>query len=196
MDPAAVKARLTKFEGCVPHMYRCTGGEVTIGIGHAIPDDAAACKLSWQISSAPAAPERVAADYAAVAAADKGKVASSYAALTACRMTNDDIGRLVDADIQAFEAKLVSALPNWNGYPAPVQEALFDMAYNLGLGGLLKFSRLLQAVNAGDWSTAAAQCHRRGIGDARNQETAQLFLQAAGPEASRGAAREATSGRK
>ncbi|MBZ5725330.1 MAG: hypothetical protein LAP87_10060 [Acidobacteriia bacterium] len=29
MDLAAAAARLRKFEGSVPHMYRCTGGEVT-----------------------------------------------------------------------------------------------------------------------------------------------------------------------
>jgi GH24 family phage-related lysozyme (muramidase) len=54
------------------------------------------------------------------------------------------------------------------------------MGYNLGVGGLLKFHKLLAAVDAGQWTTAAAQCHRMGIGDARNQATAGLFQRAAG----------------
>jgi GH24 family phage-related lysozyme (muramidase) len=54
------------------------------------------------------------------------------------------------------------------------------MAFNLGIGGLMKFHNMLVAVNAGQWDVAAAQCHRQGIGEARNQQTAALFLQAAG----------------
>ena len=53
------------------------------------------------------------------------------------------------------------------------------MCYNLGVGGLPKFHQLLAAVDSGQWTTAAAQCHRKGISDARNRETANLFLQAA-----------------
>ena len=45
------------------------------------------------------------------------------------------------------------------------------MAFNLGLAGLKKFPTMLHAVDSGDWATAAAQCHRMGIGDARNQYT-------------------------
>jgi GH24 family phage-related lysozyme (muramidase) len=180
MDEADVLARLEKFEGRVPHMYRCTGGEVTIGIGHAILAAADAAQLSWNLAGQPAPPPRVQADYAAVAAADKGLVATHYAGLTECRMNDADIDRVAASDIQRFIALLQQALPNWNSYPAPAQAALFDMAYNLGIGGLKKFSHMLAAVDAGDWATAAAQCHRQGIGDQRNQETAALFLQAAG----------------
>jgi hypothetical protein len=43
---------------------------------------------------------------------------------------------------------------------------------------LLEFKRLLAAVAAADWTTAAAESHRMGISDERNQETANLFLQA------------------
>jgi len=79
-----------------------------------------------------------------------------------------------------FEASLAAVLPNWSTYPAPAQAALFDMAFNLGLGGLMKFHQLLAAVDGGQWSVAAAQCHRQGIAEIRNQQTAALFLQAAG----------------
>jgi hypothetical protein len=54
------------------------------------------------------------------------------------------------------------------------------MGFNLGVDGLLKFHMLLAAVDAGQWAEAAAQSHRKGIGDTRNQQTAALFLQAAG----------------
>lgn len=179
MDSASVIARLKQFEGVVPYMYRCTGGEVTIGAGHAIQAAADAGNLSWSIGGAPAAPEQAQSDFAAVAAAPRGLVASGYESLTQCRMSADDIDALLASDVQLFESKLAAALPRWQAYPEPAQEALFDMGYNLGVGGLLKFHQLLAAVDAGQWTTAAAQCHRLGIGDARNQATANLFLQAA-----------------
>ncbi len=178
MDVTAVAARLRKFEGSIPHMYRCTGGEVTIGVGHAIPSKDHAAGLDWEIQGVAATPPQAQADFQAVAAAAKGLVASAYAGLTQCRMGDDAIRSVLGADLQAFEAQLAAALPRWNSYPEPAQQALFDMAFNLGLGGLKKFPRLLAAVDAGDWTTAAAQCHRQGIGEPRNQETAALFRQA------------------
>jgi GH24 family phage-related lysozyme (muramidase) len=178
MDQAAVIARLQKFEGCVSYMYVCTGGEVTIGVGHAIPNSAEASKLTWEIGGAAATPAQASADFERVAAAQKGMLASAYAGLTQCRMSDGGIQALVEADVLAFEARLAATLPNWNSYPGPAQEALFDMVFNLGLGGLKKFPTMLAAIDAGDWNTAAAQSHRQGIGEARNQEIAALFRSA------------------
>jgi len=176
MDQNQVIARLQKFEGRVPHMYRCTGGEVTIGIGHAIASAADAAQLTWQVGV-----ERASGDWQSVAATQKGLLASSYAPLTTCRMGDAAIDQLAAADVQRFTTLLTANLPNWATYPAPAQAALFDMAYNLGIGGLKRFPNMLAAVDAGEWETAAQQCHRMGIGDARNQETAALFRQAAQP---------------
>src|SRR5205085_12600253 len=120
----------------------------------------------------------VQADYAKIAAAQKGMIATNYAGMTKCRMSDADIDQLAAADIRRFENQLAEALPKWNSYPAPAQEALFDMAFNLGVAGLKKFPALLAAVDAGLWETAAQQCHRKGIGGARNQETAEPFRQA------------------
>jgi len=179
MNSASVIARVKEFEGYVPYMYRCTGGEVTIGAGHAILAVADAGKLAWGIGGAPATAQQAQSDFAKVAAAPIGWVAGGYENLTECRMSADDIDSLLLADVALFEAKLAAALPRWASYPEAAQEALFDMGYNLGVGGLLKFHQLLAAVAAGQWTAAAAQCHRMGIGDARNQATANLFLQAA-----------------
>ena len=178
MDAASVVTRLEKFEGRVPHMYRCTGGEVTIGIGHAILSADAATALTWVVGGRAAAPDEIRADYARIAATPKGLVASSYASLSRCRMTDASITALAAADVDRFSAQVAAALPKWDSYPACVQAALFDMAFNLGVAGLLKFHKLLAACDAADWATAAAECHRQGIGEPRNQETAGLFRQA------------------
>ena len=180
MDPSLVVPRIESFEGRLHHMYLCTGGKVTIGIGHAIEAPADALKLTRSINGRSATGPEIQADYAKVAAARKDLAARAYAPLTQSRMADADIVTLIAADVACFEASLAAALPNWNTYPAPAQAALFDMAFNLGLGGLKKFPHLLAAVDAGQWAVAAAQCHRQGISDGRNQQTAALFLQAAG----------------
>ena len=180
MDPSLVIPRLGSFEGCEPYMYLCTGGKVTIGVGHAIETPALALTLRWSIDGRPATTAEIQTDYSSVAAAQKGLVATAYAPLTECRMAASDIDALIAADVTSFETSLAAALPKWNTYPEPAQGALFDMAFKLGIGGLMKFHNMLVAVNAGQWDVAAAQCHRQGIGEARNQQTAALFLQAAG----------------
>jgi GH24 family phage-related lysozyme (muramidase) len=183
MDPALVISRLESFEGRVPYMYLCTGGEVTIGIGHAMQTAADAQQLTWSVDGRPATAVEIQGDYAGIGAAQKGLAAKGYASLTQCRMADADIDALVSSDVEKFETSLAAALPNWNSYPAPAQAALFDMAFNLGLGGLKKFPRLLAAVDAGQWDVAAAQCHRQGIAEIRNQQTSDLFLQAASRQA-------------
>ncbi len=177
MDRAIAAKRLKQYEGSTSFMYLDTAGVVTAGAGHAIFDCTHALTLPWE-GAPPAA--AIAADYRRVASAQRGHAAAHYAALSTCRLTDDSIGALLLADVAAFEAELARRLPAWSSYPEPAQQALFDMAYNLGIGGLMKFHGLLAACNAGEWETAATQCHRSGIGEARNQTTAALFREAKG----------------
>jgi GH24 family phage-related lysozyme (muramidase) len=179
MNFDSLKSRMRAGEGSVPYMYKCTGGKVTIGVGHAIEDAATACTLGWTLNGSPAGPDRVRADFAAVDAAAKGAVARTYEPLTSCRMSPEAIDALLDSDIQRFLPGLRSIIPGYDQLPDPAQEALFDMGFNLGIGGLQKFQNLLAAVAARDWERAAAESHRRGISDQRNAETAALFRQAA-----------------
>jgi GH24 family phage-related lysozyme (muramidase) len=159
-------------------MYRCTGGEVTVGIGHAILRVADAPALNWNVDGRAATPDEIAADYERIAAEPIGEVASHYKPLSRCRMTDAVIDALAAGDIARFSALVAAALPKWNTYPDCVQAALFDMAFNLGVAGLQKFKKLIAACDAGDWEGAAKECHRRGIAEFRNQETVELFRQA------------------
>jgi GH24 family phage-related lysozyme (muramidase) len=115
-----------------------------------------------------------------VAAAEVGLPAIRYQGLSQRRMNEQSVDALLTADVEAFSAALTERLPAWTRYPEPAQQALFDMAYNLGVGGLLKFRKMLAACAAGHWETAAAECRRGGIADDRNNETAALFRSAAG----------------
>ncbi|PWU05688.1 MAG: hypothetical protein C5B51_13960 [Terriglobia bacterium] len=183
MDSEEVIARLETFEGRVPHMYRCTGGDVTIGIGHALLAIGDVAALPWMIGNRPAAANEAQADFQKVAAAPMGLVAGKYAGLTQCRLSDSDILQLARTDLESFVTRLSAELRNWNSYPNPVQAALFDMAFNLGIGGLKKFVKLLEAVDSGDWETAAQECHRRGVSEQRNDAVAALFWRAKSTQA-------------
>jgi lysozyme len=62
---------------------------------------------------------------------------------------------LLAADIARTESGLDRHLPWWRKLDAARQDAIVEMAFNLGVGGLLTFHRFLAAVEAGNWKLAA-----------------------------------------
>jgi len=62
---------------------------------------------------------------------------------------------LLENDIQSFWEQLTRAQPWIASAPEPVQEALLNMAFNLGLGGLLGFKNTLALLHSGDYKKAA-----------------------------------------
>jgi GH24 family phage-related lysozyme (muramidase) len=64
MNRASAIARLKRFEGYIPYMYQCTGGDVTVGAGHAILAEADAGRLSWNIGGGLAGSEQAQHDFA------------------------------------------------------------------------------------------------------------------------------------
>ena len=173
---------LSKFEGNIPHMYLDTTGLVTVGIGHMIPNLHWAQQIPFvgRATGAPATADQIAADFQAVAAAPKGQAMTVYQRITVLNLQD---GWAVADAAERLQNEFLPALkiqyPNYDTYPQTVQEALLDMIYNLGAGGLAKFGRLKAAVQAGRWQVAAQDCHRMGIQQARNDWTAAQFLAAA-----------------
>ena len=53
------------------------------------------------------------------------------------------------------EALLRAKWPPYQALSAPVRAALLDMAYNLGVNGLLGFKDMVSALERGDYDTAA-----------------------------------------
>ncbi|MHC1701498.1 MAG: glycoside hydrolase family protein [Humidesulfovibrio sp.] len=64
---------------------------------------------------------------------------------------------LLDNDIKFFWAELVAKLPWVMQAPEPIQEVLVNMAFNLGIDGLLGFRKMLKALQAGDYAEAVRQ---------------------------------------
>ena len=70
-------------------------------------------------------------------------------------ITSSEAMMLLFNDIDDFWAKLLKALPWIDKAPAPVQEALLNMCFNLGLSGLLTFKNTLALIQAGQYVKAA-----------------------------------------
>jgi len=62
---------------------------------------------------------------------------------------------LLGNDIGDFWARLRDALPWLATAPDPVQEALLNMAFNLGVSGLLEFRQTLALIQARQYAQAA-----------------------------------------
>lgn len=68
-EKATLRKKLEKYEGCISHMYRDTKGYVTVGVGHMIPNVAAAQKLNFVTGTdKKASAEEIKTDYDAVKA--------------------------------------------------------------------------------------------------------------------------------
>lgn len=64
---------------------------------------------------------------------------------------------LLENDIARAIDDLNRALSWWHSLPEPQQRGLLNMAFNLGLTKLLKFKKMLAALEAGDGNLAALE---------------------------------------
>ncbi len=178
MNRERLKSSIQHNEGCIDHMYLDTRGNVTIGIGQLVPsaDFAMTLRLVLRDSGEAASAQQITEDYDNVSAQQTGMTAARYKPFTRLEMTHADIDSLLDNHIDEFTGGLEREISDFNAFPDTAQEALLDMAFNLGVSGLVrKFPKLVSAASQRDWQTCAAECERRGIGDQRNQATKQLF---------------------
>jgi lysozyme len=72
-------------------------------------------------------------------------------------VTRDEALMLLANDIAALPGALDRALPWWRGLDEPRARSLANMAFNLGASRLLEFRRMLGALRAGDYETAARE---------------------------------------
>ena len=182
--------KLKEFEGVYPYMYLDTTGNVTVGVGNLLASAAAAQRLAFvvrpdpnaspPILTRPATMDEVAADFDNVDSQIPGRIASYYKQFTKLDLPNTVIDSLLNSRVQEFTTSLCAVFPAFNSYPAEACAAIFDMAFNLGLGKLTsQFPIFCKAVKEMDWTTAALQCRRIGINDARNDWTKLQFETAA-----------------
>jgi lysozyme len=70
-------------------------------------------------------------------------------------ISRDEARSLLDNDVSRTMAELDSHLPWWSSLDAVRQRVMVNMAFNMGIEGLLTFKNTLAAVKAGDYSAAA-----------------------------------------
>ena len=78
------------------------------------------------------------------------------------RITPERCEALFASDLERTLNDCAREIAGWATCPAPVQEILANMAYNLGIVGLLSFHTLLHCVRVQDWAGAARamECSR------------------------------------
>ena len=179
---ADIVADTTRWEGRISHMYLDTVAKVTVGVGKMLPDANAALALGFvrRDSGAKATPAEIKADFAAVAAQPKGLLAGSYKKFTQLDLPDAAIDALLKSVVDGFMTGLAQRYVGWSTMPALAKQALLDMTFNLGPGGLAAFGRLKLAVDARNWDNAAKECARNGIAQVRNDWTRDLFLKCKG----------------
>lgn len=172
--------KLKEFEGSVGWMYLDTVGKVTVGVGLMLPNALAAQSLAFMRGEQPATAEEIAAEYARVLGLQKGRLAKFYSQSRGLRLSDDTIEEKLRDTLAGFEGYLRKHIAIYDTLPDVAKIALLDMVYNLGPGKLFaEYPRLIAALEAGDWKTAAEHSQRRGPAPARNQWTKLQFLSAA-----------------
>lgn len=87
-------------------------------------------------------------------------------------ITQEEAEYLAENDLGRLRQQFDSAIPWWRSLDHTRQLVLLNMGFNLGCAGLLKFQKMLAAVQRGDYQTAAAemldstwaaQVHRRAL---------------------------------
>lgn len=74
----------------------------------------------------------------------------------ASHISDEEAETLLRQDCIAIASRLNAVIPWWRNLSAPRQAVLLNMAFNLGVRGLLSFVRMLEAVGREDWDAARA----------------------------------------
>ena len=177
-----IKARMKQQEGSIDHMYLDTRGFVTVGVGQLLASEEAAAELGFihRDSGAEATRDDIINEYRNLKSQQPGLVATRYREFTQLMLPEATIDAMLEQKIDEFSLGLQKELTDFDGFPDAAKEGLLDMAFNLGLNGLMrKFPSFIAAAKRQDWNSCAAECHRNGIGESRNELTVSLFKQAA-----------------
>ena len=170
----------TLFEGRCSHFYLDGPGYVTIGIGCLIPNGNAALKLKMlhKSDNLVALPEEIRGEYKLIKECLPGKRTEFYGVFCKLYLSDSDINALFEVRLNQIIDFLRSQLPEYSKFPDNIKLVVLDMAYNLGVSGLMmKFPRFVQAVRTQNYVAAANECERKQIGDARNQWTKETLLE-------------------
>lgn len=153
------------LEGRVPGMYCDILGLITCAIGDLIDTrngvypTALVESINWTLADGSrASVDQVRADWRLLKA-DCMRFAGlhwKYAlAATKCRLTDDEIDRIVKERLAINETAMRKTFPEWDSFPADAQLAILSMCWAVGTGWPAKFGNLTRFVRDQNWELAA-----------------------------------------
>lgn len=177
---------LTDFEGYIPYMYLDINNFVTVAIGQMMPNAEAAVTLNQgqlpffnKSDGAPAGDDAVRSEYESVKARTdlSGGGAGAFKSVTTLTIEKADAEVLLKAGAEDHlkEALGTGKYPDFGTYPAGVQMAITDLAFNLGVPKFIaQYVSFQAAILDRDWGRAKAESGRRDLGR-RNTIVAAWF---------------------
>jgi len=72
-------------------------------------------------------------------------------------ITEQECALLLDNDIDRYYAEVRERVPVFDELSEPRQHVLVDMAFNMGVNGLMKFQHFLAALDQGDFDRASEE---------------------------------------
>ena len=128
IDTNEMIQRFVLHEGCVLTPYKCPAGYLTIGIGR-------------NLETNPLTPE-------------EKQVCGDWRH----GITKNAAFYLLRNDLEKVKRECSKNIPFFYSLDAERKYALLDMAFNLGIKGLLQFKKMLEALGIGYYDKAAEEC--------------------------------------
>ena len=138
-----LRDRLIQEEGCKLYPYLCPAKKNTIGIGRNLDDNGLSAAELFHLFGS-----------------DINKNISKSQVLELLKkrgITKEESLYLLDNDIDSIIAELRKQLRVFNSLDVMRQSVLVDMAFNLGIKGLLCFTMMLGSVYRHEWKEAAKE---------------------------------------
>ncbi len=91
----------------------------------------------------------------------EGKLTIGYGTLIEDGITEEEAELLLEHRMNRFQEELRNAMPmsrlDWADMPGSVRRAVYNMAYNMGVPRLLRFTKMWAALKEEDFETAACE---------------------------------------
>lgn len=166
-------------EGVVPYMYLDHRANRTIGVGFLC--ESPQMHRKFGLDKEPAFMR----DFEALGQIGRNRetnsrAARSFARDTTYRMPGPMIEEIMYSILLEQMAILGKRLPGYRAAPALAKAVIMDMAYNVGMSGLLNgFPRFCKAVGKKDWAECARQSARASSTKGRNAWARDTLMAAA-----------------
>ncbi len=127
VDQAKLKQQLELHEGKRLDAYICPGGYLTVGVGRNVEANPVFDEIGRDVTE------------------------------VGDTITDEEAMILLENDIDRFEIEVRNEIACFDALSEIRQQVLIDMAFNLGTPRLLKFKKMLTALEAGDYYKASIE---------------------------------------